>query len=59
MLYDKFIECLRGDMNSTRKECVKNIWNFFAKGNDTINAADLRARYNCSSHPGVVAGTIT
>ncbi len=50
---------LRGTLNQRRCDAVKAAWCHFSKGGDTINAADLRARYNCSTHPGVVSGAIT
>ena len=57
--YDSFLDQLRGSLNDKRCASVRNAWSAFSKGSDTINAAELRARYNCSTHPGVVSGAIT
>jgi len=57
--YDAFLDSLRGSLNQTRCDAVKAAWDHFSKGGNTINAGNLRARYNSSTHPGVVSGAIT
>lgn len=58
--YDKFLACLRGQLNDVRRDHVKNAFCKFDKtGCGRVCTSDLRVAFNCSAHPRVIAGVMT
>ena len=58
--YDKFLCCLRGEMNAARQACVDRAFCKFDRTNcGRVAACDLRVAYGAKAHPQVISGKIT
>ena len=58
--FDAFLVGVRGQLNETRAAAVAAAFaKFDTAGSGCINAANLRAHFNCSAHPKVISGDLT